>query len=481
MAYKHGVSVTEQATSIIAPVSSSAGLQVVLGTAPVNLLADPYSATNTPLLCNSYAEAVAAVGYSTDFAKYTLCQSIYATFQVVNVAPIILINVLDPTKHVAAVDETECQINDGVAVLEVEGVLLDKLVVKAGGKELTADEDYVAAFDDDGFVTIALPEGGAAGDATALTVSGKRIAPEAVTAEDIVGGVDGNGKETGTEVIRQIFPKLNLVPGSILAPGWSKNALVSAALQAKTTNLNGSFRCLAVVDVDSGANGCTQYADVLTQKQAQGLTSAYCYAVWLYAKVGDYMIAGSAMAAAQMAYIDSQNGDIPSVSPSNKAISITAACLEDGTEVLLDEPQANTVNSYGVATWLNMLGFRLWGNNTCIYPSSTDPKDRFVDVRRFFNWDDNTFIQTYYQKVDNPMNKRLIEALVDSENLRGNSFVSRGICARYELVYDSDENPLTDLLNGTIRFHKYCTKYVPAENIEEIVEFDADALATALS
>jgi phage tail sheath protein FI len=173
--------------------------------------------------------------------------------------------------------------------------------------------------------------------------------------------------------------------------------------------------------------------------------------------------------------------DIPNVSPDNKPISISAACLKDGTEVLLDQEQANVVNSFGVATWLNMNGFRLWGNNTACYPGNTDPKDRWFSVRRFFCWDDNTFIQTYFQKVSDPLNKRLIEALVDSENVRGNSFVSRGICARYELQYIESENPTTDLLNGTVKFHKYMSPFNPAEDIEEIVEFDPNAISTALA
>ena len=147
--------------------------------------------------------------------------------------------------------------------------------------------------------------------------------------------------------------------------------------------------------------------------------------------------------------------------------------------MLLDQEQANVVNSFGVATWLNINGFRLWGNNTACYPGNTDPKDRWFSVRRFFCWDDNTFIQTYFQKVDSPANKRLIEALVDSENVRGNSFVSRGICARYELKYLESENPTTNLLNGCITFHKYMTPFGPAEDIEELVEFDPDALSTA--
>ena len=58
--YKHGVYVGEQETSLIAPVEGTAGLQVIFGTAPVNMLEDPAAAVNKPQLVYSYAEAVAA-------------------------------------------------------------------------------------------------------------------------------------------------------------------------------------------------------------------------------------------------------------------------------------------------------------------------------------------------------------------------------------------------------------------------------------
>lgn len=93
-------------------------------------------------------------------------------------------------------------------------------------------------------------------------------------------------------------------------------------------------------------------------------------------KVGEVVYSGSALAAALTAYTDAVNADTPNVSPSNKTLAISAACLADGTEVVLDQEQANTVNGFGVATFLNMSGFRLWGNNTAAYPSTTDPKDR---------------------------------------------------------------------------------------------------------
>lgn len=482
MAYKHGVYASEQATSLSAPVSGTAGLQVVVGTAPVNMLADPAAAVNRPLLVNTYKEAVAAVGYHADFAKYTICEAVSASFSVVGVAPMVLINVLDPDKHTAAMEETQAAVSDSVAVLDVAGVLPDKLVVKNGADELTAGTDYTTSWNEDGSLNIVVIPGGKGDGAAALTVSGAKLDPAKVTAADIVGGVDAaTGKETGLEVVRQIFPLLSMTPGILLAPRFSMDATVAAALQAKTRSINGVFGAVCIVDINSGEDGAVKYTDVKTAKDSQAVTDANAYAVWPYAKVGDTVYSGSALAGALTAYTDAVNDDTPNVSPSNKTIAITAACLPDGTEVVLDQEQANTVNSFGVATWLNMAGFRLWGNNTAAYPGTTDPKDRWFSVRRFMTWAANSFILAYFSKVDSPANKRLIENIVDSENVRGNGFVARGVCARYEVAYNEDENTTADLLDGKITFHQYITPYTPAEDIEDIIEFDPDALTAALS
>ena len=58
MSNKHGVFVREEATALTVPQESSAGLQVVIGTAPVNVLDDPASAVNVPILANSASEAL---------------------------------------------------------------------------------------------------------------------------------------------------------------------------------------------------------------------------------------------------------------------------------------------------------------------------------------------------------------------------------------------------------------------------------------
>jgi hypothetical protein len=484
--YKHGVYTSEQATSMSAPVTGTAGLQVIIGTAPVNMVANPEDAINKPILANNYKEAVQAVGFSSDFANYTLCDAISANFSVVGTGPIILINVLDPDKHKTEMTGGEVQVNSNVAVIEEEGVIAPKLrvaIVGDGGTDtvLTQDTDYTVTFNDDGTANLIMVSEKAQ-TATTLKVSGEKVDPTAVKASDIVGGVDTNtGAEKGMEVIRQIYPKFSMTPGILLAPRFSMDATVAAALQAKANEINGVFSAVCIVDVDSTESGATKYTDVKEQKEKQAISNARAYAVWPCAAVGDVIYSGSSIAAALTAYTDAVNDDTPNVSPSNKTVAVTMACLADGTEVVLDQDQANTINGYGVATFLNMNGFRLWGNNTAAYPGNTDPKDRWFSVKRFMTWAANTFILTYFQKVDSPANTRLIEAIVDSENVRGNGFVARDVCARYEIVFNEDENTTADLLDGKLTFHQYITPYTPAEDIEDVIEFDPDALTAALS
>lgn len=482
MAYKHGVYVSEQETSLTAPIQGTAGLQVIFGTAPCNLADDPAAAVNNAKLCYSFAEAKAAVGYCDDFENYTLCQAIDASFRVFNTAPIVLVNVLDPATHKTTVPKASVALTNGQVVLSdngapVFGVLKSSLSVSttASGDNLAEGTDYLATFDADGYCTIT-----SLGQHTELFIGYDKLNPAAVTAADIVGSIDATGKETGLELLRTVYPKFGMTPGIISAPGWSDNDTVAAALEAKTVCINGVFACECVVDIPCGTGDATKYDDVKDAKEALGADGIHTIACWPKAKVGDKVFAMSALISALLAYTDANNEDVPYRSPSNQSLGITGLCLEDGTEVLLDQDQANAVNAAGVVTALNMNGFKAWGNNTAVYPASVDPKDRWIACRRMFTWWGNTLIQTYFQKVDNPMNTRLIENVVDSENIRGNSFVARGYVAGANVTFNALNNPSADLLNGIVRFNLNLAPYVPAEEIDFILEFDTNALTSSI-
>ncbi len=484
MAYEHGVRILENPTSLVAPILGTAGLQVIFGTAPVNLAENPYECTNKPMIAYSFAEASAAVGYSDDFKNYTLCQSIDASFRVFNIAPIILINVLDPKKHKKDFEAKTYPVIDSQATMDITGVLADKLKVENGEDVLIQDVDYITTFDDYGYAVITLLSTGSGASAIELKISGVQIAPEMVNETDIIGGYNvSTGEEKGLELVRQVHPLFGMTPGIIVAPGYSKSPSVAAVIAAKCLNINGVFTCEAVVDLDSSpTTGATKYSDVKTVKEKSGLVSPHLAPVWPMARIGDKVYYYSALFAAMIAFTDAQNDDVPNLSASNKTMPVTGLCLDDEShsEIVVDQQQANLVNSFGVTTAINWNGFRTWGNNSAVYPSSTDPKDRWFCCRRFFSWWGNSFILTYFQKVDDPADYRLIESICDAENIRGNSYVAQGKCAGARIKYIQDENPVTDVINGKVQFHQYLAPYPPAEDILNVLEFDPDMLMSAL-
>lgn len=501
MAYEHGVRVLEQATSLVAPIEGTAGLQVIFGTAPVNMANDPYHAANVPLIAYSYEEAVSQLGYCDDYDNYTLCQSIYANFKLANIAPVIFVNVLDPATHKKDNEDSEVDVVDLQATVPIFGILRDKVKVtvkepEPGEAELTPDTDYILTFDDDGYLVITLTATGAGKDATKLTVKTTSIDPTAVSAEDIIGTYNpSTGAETGLEVLRHVYPTFGMTPGLIIAPGWSHNPDVGLVLAAKCEEINGYFRCECFIDIDSTASGCQVYSKLLQAKQAAGLNSIHAMALWPCVVAGSRKFWYSAVMAAVTAYLDASNDDVPNLSPSNELFGITGTVLADakytpnadGTGgtwdkvVVLDQLQGNAVNGYGITTAINVGGWRTWGNNTAAYPTTTDPKDRWFCCRRFFSWWGNSFILTYFQKVDDPANYPLIESICDSENIRGNAYVAAGKCAGARIEFLESENPVTDILNGKITFHTHLAPYTPAEDILNILEFDPTALQTALT
>lgn len=484
MAYQHGIRVLENPTSLTAPILGTAAFQVVVGVSPVNLAKNPYDSTNKVKLAYSLSEASEAVGYSKNLKDYTLNQSINATFVKFAVAPIALINVLDPKKHTEVVAPLTCIVEAGQAEVHVEGILLDTLEVKNGEDILQTDTDYLANFDNDGYVTITLLDSGSGKDATELTISATRIDPSKVTTSDIIGGYNVSAKkETGLELIRQVYPLFGMTPGIITVPGYSKDPAVASVMAAKCLNINGVFSCECIVDLDCSAEGANSYTDVKTVKEKSGLVSSRVAVAWPKVRIGDDIFSYSAILSVLIAYTDASNDNVPNLSPDNQPIPITGLCLDDeeNTEVVMDQEQANVVNSVGVMTAINWNGFRSWGNNSAAYPATTDPKDRWFCCRRFFSWWGNSFILSYFQKVGSPADPRLIESICDAENIRGNSYVAQGKCAGARISFINEENPVTDIVNGKIQFHQYLAPYTPAEDILNVLEFDPSMLETALN
>ncbi len=478
--YYHGVRVLEEGTDIAPPISGTSGLQVVVGTAPVNLAEDPGTAVNVPVLCSSMAEARSRLGYSEDFGKYTLCQSMYASFLVYGVYPVVFINVLDPERHKKKNEVKECKAVNGQAVVEgVTGILKGSVKVKAGENVFEADKDYLLSFNAKEELVITMVSDQALA-ADVVGVESESIDPEAVTAADIIGGYDVvTGKESGLEVLRQVYPRTGIAPALLLAPGWSHNPEVGAVMISKCEYINGVFKAECLLDLDTTKTAL--YTDVPRVKEESGYQDRHAIVVWPMVEAEGKRIYYSAMVGAMAQYTDASNDNVPSLYLSNHVMYVDKAVLADGTEVFMDREQANTLNGAGVFTLVSEGSWRSWGNNTSVYPESEDTKDRWIACRRMFTWMTNSLITIYHDRVDSPANYRLIESIVDSENIRLNSYVADGKLAGGRIEYNEEENSVENILTGQVIFHIYIAAFTPAEDVVFVLKFDPSLLAASLS
>ena len=95
MSLKHGVYAQEKATSLVTPLVADVGIPFVVGAAPVQSTGSP-ARPNVPVLCTSWDEAVAKLGFSYDWEAYPICEFMYSHFQLFGCQPVIFCNVMDP-------------------------------------------------------------------------------------------------------------------------------------------------------------------------------------------------------------------------------------------------------------------------------------------------------------------------------------------------------------------------------------------------
>ena len=343
--------------------------------------------------------------------------------------------------------------------------------------ELVKDTDYTAEHDSDGNVTLTIiSKSKVVGDTVALTY--REIDASTVTTSDVIGGVDiVTGKNTGMELVEEIYPRTGLIPGTLIAPKFSTNSVVAAMLKAKAQSINGVFTAVAVADISTTA--APKYTDVVSVKNTNNLVDPYLFVTYPKVALGGVQYHLSTQAAALMGKVDAEHDGILYKSPSNENLQCDQSILADGTDIFLGKAQANYLNGQGVVTALNFVGgWKLWGNRTSAYPANTDVKDAFIPVRRMFNWIGNTLVVSFWSKIDDPMNKRLIESIVDSANIWLNGLTARGALLGGRVEFLEAENPTTDLLDGKIRFHNYMAPPPPAREIDWIQEYYPGYMST---
>lgn len=476
--FHHGTRYRQEPTKILSPVLTDSAFTVVVGTAPVHLLPDGWEGrVNKPLLALTYPDAVLQAGYSDDWESWTICEQIYTSYVLYETGNLCLINVFDPDEHkTAVVDEAVSFNSKDELQLANPGLVAAPVVTSADGQTTYVEgDDYTVSRPLGKVFRVPADEGGAIAEEASVLVSYEYGDPTLVTTADIIGGIDiSTGAATGMELIDEVFPRYRKVSAIGVAPGWSHDSEVAAILTAKMENIDGVFAGVAVIDCP--ADTVTQYQDVPQWKNLNNITDESQALCWPKVRLGDKTYWMSSHWAAAAAATDREWKGVPYKSPSNVDLNIDA--LEaGGEEITLNKVQADYLNSQGVVTGLNWIGgWKLWGNCTAAYPAVTDPKDMWIPIKRMTLWYGARLVLTWFQRVDWPIVRRLIKSIVDSENINLNGMTAEEIILGGEIMFLEEDNPITDLLNGSVKFRVMWTPPPPAQDIQFILEYDVDNL-----
>ena len=144
--YLHGTRViyNENDKSIGAELSRA---MVFVGTAPVQTLKGGAANVNKPVVVHGWDDAVAAFGYSDDWAKFSLCEVMAHYLKDNNAGEAVFINVLDMSKHLTS-SATTASVSIGTdgktaVIANAQLIYMDGLTVT----DFTEGTDYTKAYD----------------------------------------------------------------------------------------------------------------------------------------------------------------------------------------------------------------------------------------------------------------------------------------------------------------------------------------------
>ena len=451
----HGVFTSRRDTSVVPMNTALSGIPFVIGLAPkyeVDPEWDPEEEpipVPPPVLCTSMDEVEEKLGFSENFSDFSLSKFAFYWFILCGLTPAIFLPLPYRSRYTTFPQVTH------------QTILLDPPFRPRRVSYVTVNNEKVDDWTYD-------PSTGE------LTFSTVPAEPRKV---DVYYKLTSTPAEiaAAVEKVDLCMAKFGIVPDLLLAPDYD-DSLVAAAMAAKAGAINGIFKARVLVDV-AGAS----YTAAIAAKNGGSYTEEEI-ACWPCGKVGDKVFNMSILQAARIALTDADNEGVPYESPSNKSLPVDSLCDAAGEEISLTLGQANLLNAAGIVTGLNFMGgYKAWGNYTGAWPGETDVIKTLIPIARMFDWVGNSLIKSFWQKVDRPMNRRLVDSVIDSANIWLNGLVSREylLGARVEML--DSENPLTDLMAGICRLHVFMTPPSPAQEIDFILEYDASYVESAFA
>jgi len=401
-----------------------------------------------------------AAQFGSQLPGFTIPQALDSIFAQ-GAGTVLVVNVFDVASDVTAVTDESHSVTDGKFSLTYAPVA-DLVITNSGGTTTYVKGTHYTV-DDFGNVTI-IPGSGIAEGASLLS-DYKRLNTSSIADADVIGSVSGSTR-TGMELFDTAMTLFGYKPRILIAPGYSTDNEIAAALIAKAVSLKGH----ALIDAPIGKTVSGAIA-------GRGVGGTFNFAtsnkraILCYPHVKAYDPATgtsinkplSSFLAGVMAATDLEFGYW--YSPSNKEIlGITG--IEIPLTAALNDPtcDVNTLNEVGICTVFAAYGtgFRTWGNRSAAYPSNTDP-DNFINVRRTADVIQESLELAMLPYIDQPLNNAVLDAVTEEVNSFLRTLQGRGAVVDGSCWYDPEKNPAEELAAGHVLFEYDFMPPTPAE------------------
>ncbi len=246
--YVHGA-YGSMSDSIITAADTAPSVPLIVGTAPVNLIRGYADAgiINAPVYISDMG-AKKTIGYSDDWASFSLCEMLSALFDNANgnIGPAYFINVLDPSVHKASAQTTKSlTFTNGRAYIESDKIILDTFALagKTEGTDYNLSYNFttgklaITSVDDDDPLT------------GTISASYYEVDVDAITDDDIIGTVTQDGVYSGLQCGLLVYPDKDAIISYVAAPGWSEHPDVYKAMVEFCQAINDHWYAMPYADI----------------------------------------------------------------------------------------------------------------------------------------------------------------------------------------------------------------------------------------
>ena len=459
--FKHGTRGTVDMTGVsFADNGRSRQAIVYIGTAPVNQVAGGDKNVNRPILVRDISDARKYLGYSDDWASYTLCEAMHVHFELKNIGPLVFINVLNPDVHKKSGGTATIKPENGrVQIVNAEDAILDTLKIVSDGTTLEKGTHYTASYD---FarkaISIVEKTKGSLGTAE-LTITWSKIDPTAVTPEDVIGASDGYGLNTGIYAVKNVYNVTGYIPAYLLAPGFSNIPDVHDAMYRNSQQISGHWNAYMFVDMPI----ITTEGDPITLQTAAEWKNENGYnrdnesIFFPLAKGTDgrtYHL--SVLNAANFQELLIQNNGVPYMSGSNTECSIIEDLyLSESVvgRVYDDEVINRTLNVNGINSAAYIGGrWAIWGMFAGSYNQVDETPINVNDTcTMMMYYLTNDFQHRRNIDIDKPMPVNTLKSIVAEEQARIDALLGIGALTYGKVILDASKEARADVYKGDFR------------------------------